>query len=45
MYLRDVPDTLKQSFRALCVQRGTTMRAAVIRFMEREVAKAAKGKS
>ena len=45
MYLRGIPDDLKQKFRALCMLRGKTMTQEVIRFMREEVEKAGIGKS
>jgi hypothetical protein len=45
MYLRGIPEDLKQRFRALCMLRGKTMTEEVIRFMREQVEKAGMGKS
>jgi len=41
--IRDVPEDLHRAFRAVCVQQGSTMRAAIIRLMS-EVVDRAKAK-
>ena len=45
MYLRGIPEELRNRFRALCMLRGKTMTQEVIRFMREEVEKSGIGKS
>ena len=35
--LQNIPDELKNSFKATCAQKGTTMKAEFIRFMKESV--------
>lgn len=45
MYLRGIPQDLKQKFRALCMLRGKTMTEEIVRLMKQEVDKSSLGKS
>ena len=42
--IRDIPDELKRKFKALCAERGITMKEAFLKNMKEEVEKAKKGK-
>ncbi len=42
--IRDIPDELKRKFKALCAERGITMKEAFLKYMTEEVEKAKKGK-
>ncbi len=41
MIIKKVPDDLRNAFKILCLQRKTNMREAIIKFMKKEVEKAA----
>ena len=42
MNIRDVDEQLRRLFRALCMERGETLRAGIIRLMREELQKAGK---
>lgn len=42
--IRGVDDKLRNSFKAWCVERGSTMKAELVRYMERIVEERKRGK-
>lgn len=42
--IRDVDDRLRNTFKAWCVEKGSTMKAELIRYMQRMVEERAKGR-
>ncbi len=42
LIIKDIPDTLRNEFKAICAKKGTTMKAEIIKFIEEEVEKAAR---
>ena len=42
--IRDIPDELKRKFKALCAERGITMKGAFIKYMREEVEKASRSR-
>jgi hypothetical protein len=44
MYLRGIPEDLKQKFKTLCMLRGKTMTEEIVRLMIQEVDKSSLGK-
>ncbi len=42
MLLQNVPDKIKNEFKAICARKGTTMRAEIMRLMNEEVEKVAR---
>jgi len=45
LQITGVPEDLQRQFKIVCLQKGMTMKEAVIKFMTEEVEKAQKGKS
>lgn len=37
LYIKDIPRELKRQFKAVCARRGTTMKAALLKFMLQQV--------
>lgn len=37
LYIRGIPATLKQQFKALCYSNGTTMRDAIVEYMRYQI--------
>ena len=42
--IRDVDDKLRNTFKAWCVEKGSTMKAELIKYMQRMVEERAKGR-
>ncbi len=42
--IKDIPDEIKRKFKALCAERGITLKEAFLKYMREEVEKANKGK-
>jgi plasmid stability protein len=42
--IRDVPEELRRALKVLCVQRGTTMQAELLRLIKQEVDRASRKK-
>ncbi len=42
LYLKSIPDNLKNQFKSVCAANGKTMTEEIIRLMKKEVEKAAK---
>jgi len=41
LIIKDIPDVLRNDFKAICAKKGTTMKAEIIKFIRKEVEKAA----
>ena len=42
MILRNIPDDLRKQFKLLCIQENSNMTAEIVKFMKKEVEKAAR---
>ncbi len=41
LHVQSIPDELQKQFKIVCLQKGMTMKEAIIKFMKEEVEKAA----
>jgi hypothetical protein len=42
--IRDIDDKLRNTFKAWCVEKGSTMKAELVKYMQRMVEERAKGR-